>query len=79
MYNKFIQSPCLLSKTINDIFRNNDQVYQYKTRQKGGLHPVKINTKLYGKMAISFQGRDYWNKLPNNLKQVTSVVVFEEN
>ena len=22
-----------------------------------------------------FQGRDYWNKLPNNLKEVTSAAV----
>ena len=28
-------------------------------------------------MTISFQGRDYWNKLPNSLKEVTSVAVFK--
>ena len=31
---KFIRSPCLLSETINDIFRENKQVHQYNTRPK---------------------------------------------
>ena len=31
----------------------------------------------YGEKTISFQGRDYWNKLPNNLKEVTSVALFK--
>ena len=26
---------------------------------------------------LSFQGRDYWNKFPNSLKEVTSVTVFK--
>ena len=47
---------------------------QHKTKKKD-LHPVKINTKLYGEKTISFQGRNYWNKLPNNLKEVTSVAL----
>ena len=55
----------------------NKQVHQYDTRQKNDLHPVKINTRLYGEKTISFQGRDYWNKLPNSLKEVTSVAVFK--
>ena len=74
---KFIYSPCLLPEAINDIFRKNKQVHQYDTRQKNDLHPVKINTRLYGEKTISFQGRDYWNKLPNSLKEVTSVAVFK--
>ena len=74
---KFIYSPCLLPEAINDIFRKNKQVHQYGTRQKNDLHPVKINTRLYGEKTISFQGRDYWNKLSNSLKEVTSVAVFK--
>ena len=41
------------------------------------LHSGKINTRLYGEKTISFQCRDYWNKLPNSLKEVTSVAVFK--
>ena len=74
---KFIHSPCLLPEAINNIFRKNKQVHQYETRQKNDLHPVKINTRLYGEKTISFQGRDYWNKLPKSLKEVTSVAVFK--
>ena len=74
---KFIYSPCLLPEAINDIFRKNKQVHQYDTRQKNDLHPVKINTRLYGEKTISFQGRDYWNKLPSSLKKVTSAAVFK--
>ena len=74
---KFIHSPCLLLEAINDMFHKNKQVHQYNTRQKDDLHSVKINTKLYGEKTIPFQGRDYWNKLPNNLKEVTSVVLFK--
>ena len=64
-----------LTDAINNIFRKNKQAHQYNTRQKAHLHPVKINTKLYGEKAIFFQGRDYWNKLPNDLKEVTSVAL----
>ena len=66
----------LTSEAINDIFHKNKQVHQYDTRQKNDLHPVKINTRSYGEKTISFQGRDCWNKLPNSLKEVTSVAVF---
>ena len=59
------------------MFRKNKQVHQYNTRQKDDLHSVKINTKSYGEKTILFQGRDCWNKLPNNLKEVTSVVLFK--
>ena len=45
--------------------------------KKNDLHPVKINTKLYGEKTKSYQGRDYWNKLPNKLKEVTSVALFK--
>ena len=48
-----------------------------KYGKKTDLHPVKINTKLYDEKTISFPGRDYWNKLPNNLKEVTLVAVFK--
>ena len=30
----------------------------------------------FSSFAISFQSRDYWNKLPNSRKEVTSVAVF---
>ena len=65
MVHKFIHSPCLLPEAINDIFRKNKRVHQYNTRQRNDLHPVKISSKLYGEKTISFQGRDYWNKLPS--------------
>ena len=45
--------------------------------KKNDLHPVKINPKLYGEKTLSFQGREYWNKLPNNLKEVTLVAIFK--
>ena len=72
---KFTHSPCLLPEAINDTFRKKKQVHQYNTRQKNGLHPVKIKIKLDGEKTISCQGRDYWNKLPNNHKEVTSVAL----
>ena len=74
---KFIRSPCLLPEAINDILRENKQVHQYDTSPKNDLHPVKINTRLYGEKTMSFQGRDYWNKLPNSITEVTSVAVFK--
>ena len=76
--NSFTHPPCLLPEAINDIFRKNKQAHQYNTRQKNDLHPVKINSKLYGDKTISFQGRDYWNNLPNNLKEVTSLSLFKK-
>ena len=60
---------------ISDIFSKNKQVQSIQHKTKHDLHPVKINTRLYGEKTVFFQGRGYWNKLPNDLKEVTSVAL----
>ena len=42
------------------------------------LHPVQIKTKLYGEETISFQGRNCWNKLPSDIKEINSVILFKK-
>ena len=73
---KFIQTPDLLPEAINELFCRNEQIHNYNTRQRKDLHPVKINTKLYGEK-ISFQGTTLWNGLPNHKKEITSIRAFK--
>ena len=51
----------------------------HNTRNKMDLHPVKIKTKLYGEKTISFQGRNCWNKLPSDVKEINSVIFLRKN
>ena len=74
---KFIHKPELLPEAVNDIFRKNEQIHHYNTRQKKDLHPPKIKTKSYGEKTFSFQGTTLWNNLPENIKEITSVQSFK--
>ena len=74
---KLIHSPTLLPEAINDIFCRNDQIHDHDIRYKIDLHPVKIETKLYGEKTISYQGPTLWNKLPKHLKETTSAHIFK--
>ena len=47
------------------------------TQDKKRLTSCQNQHKIYGDKTISFQGRDYWNKSPNNLTEVTSVALFK--
>ena len=73
---KFMYLRHLLPEAINDIFCRNEQIHHYNTRNKKDLHPVKIKTKLYGEKTISFQGRNCWNKLPSDIKEINSINLF---
>ena len=69
---KSIHFPHLLPVAINEIFCLNEQIHDYNTRNKMDPHPIKIKTKLYGEKAFSFQGRNCWNNLPSNIKEINS-------
>ena len=75
---KSIHSPHLLPVAINEIFCLNEQIHDYNTRNKKDLHPIKIKTKLYGEKTISFQGRNCWNNLPSNIKEIYSINFFKK-
>ena len=45
---KFIHFPHLTLVAINEIFCLNEQIHDYNTSNKKDLHPIKIETKLYG-------------------------------
>ena len=75
---KSIHSPQLLPVAINEIFYLNEQIHDYNTRNKKDLHPIKIRTKLYGEKTISFQGRNCWNNLPSNIKEIKSINFFKK-
>ena len=66
---KFMYLRHLLPEVLNDLFCRNEQIPHYNARNKMDLHQVKIKTKLYGKIAISFQGRNNWNKLPGDINK----------
>ena len=74
---KFIHTPDLLPEAINELFCRNEQIHNYNTRQRKDLHPVKINTKLYGEKTISFQGTTLWNNLPNHIKEISTIRAFK--
>ena len=75
---KFIHFPHLLPEAINNIFFQNDQIHHYDTRHKKDLHPIKTKTKLYGEKTVSFQGRNCWNKLPSDIKEIKSINLFKK-
>ena len=75
---KFMYLRHLLPEATNDIFCRNEQIHHYNTRNKKDLHPVKIKTKLYGEKTISFQGRNCWNKLPSDIKEINSINLFKK-
>ena len=76
---KFIHSPHLLRVAINEIFYLNEQIHDYNARNRKDLHPsIKIKTKLYGEKTISFQGRNFWNNLPSNIKKINSINLFKK-
>ena len=62
----------------NTTFCRNEQIPHYDTRNKKDLHPIKIKTKLYGEKTVSFEGRHCWNKLPSNVKEISSVNLFKK-
>ena len=43
------------------------------------MHPIKTKTKLYGGKMVSSQGRNYWNKLPSDIKEIKSINLFKKN
>ena len=71
------EDPPAVSRRWSPLSQSEDFSALLHRTKKNDLHPVKINTKLGGEKTISFQGRNYWNKLPNNLKEVTSVALFK--
>ena len=73
---KFMYLRHLLPEVINDIFCLNEQIHHYNTRNKKDLHPARIKTELYCEKTISFQGRNCWNKLPSDRKEINSVNLF---
>ena len=74
---ELIHSPTLLPEAINDILCLKNQIHDYDTRYKKFLHPVKIQTKLYGEKTISDRGSALWNKLRKHLKETTSAPIFK--
>ena len=75
---KSIHSPRLLPVAINEILYLNEQIHDYNTKNKKDLHRIKIITKLYGEKTISFQGRNCWNNLSSNIKEIDSINLFKK-
>ena len=76
---KFMYLRHLLPEALNDLFCRNEQIHHHNTRNKMDLHPVKIKTKLYDEKTISFQGRNCWNRLPSDIKEINSVILQKKN
>ena len=77
LVHKVINNREILPQAINTLFTQNSQVHDYDTRQKEELHPNNINTRSFGAKTISYQGRIFWNQLPQNIKDEKSLNVFK--
>ena len=58
-----------LPHLFDDVFLYNHSIHSHFTRQSHHLHyfPVRINT---ARFSIMHHGRDIWNNIPDNIKQL---------
>ena len=49
----------------------------YNTRINDNMHVPKYNTVTYGKHCLKYMAPFYWNKLPNDFKEILCVNEFK--
>lgn len=67
----------LLPSSFHNLFLSNNQVHSYPTRTSSDLHTVYFRTT-QGQFTVRYQGPLLWNKLPNHLKNCTSLSLFKK-
>ena len=69
------------SDALPDIFKNyfafSNEIHRHNTRSTCNIYKPRVNTA-YGLRAVTFKGVSLWNKLPDNLKQITSTSLFKQ-
>lgn len=61
----------------NITFTKTSEISKHKTRQASHLALSKVRTN-YGKNNLSFGGAQLYNKLPNSVKEATSLSIFKK-
>ena len=67
----------VILETIRNIFIQHENIHQYNTRHKRDFHAVPINTATYGKRTMAYKGRNLWNHLPKDLKEIYDTLLFK--
>ncbi len=65
-------APCYLT----DLFRTNNSIHQYRTRQSNNLHVDKSKLEYYNK-SFTLTGAKLWNSLPHNVKDMPTLSSFK--
>ena len=65
----------MLPSKFTRLFKLNDTVHNYFTRNSSNYHVVRTNTDI-GEKSLVFVGTHFWNKLPPSLKNCCSITIF---
>ena len=74
----FMYKSCnnMLPACFSNYFVTNSQIHDHFTRQASALHITKTKTTCR-QSSISFQGPYLWNKIPSNIKNSQSLIIFK--
>jgi len=78
LIHKFLYNRSCLPLVFNNYFIQNNSIHNYNTRNKHNLHLSSVHSE-YGKRSIKFKASNLWNKLPENLKNITSLPAFKKS
>jgi len=73
---KFIYHKNYCQKFFYNYFTENYKIQDYDTRSKNNLHLSTVNLG-YGPRAINFKDCNFWNQLPEDIKNVQYVTTFK--
>lgn len=73
----FLQLNELLPKAIHKQYKLNREIHSHNTRQNTSLHILTRRTVLAAKSFI-FQGPEYWNSLPEEIKDCRTIECFKK-
>jgi hypothetical protein len=73
---KYTHNCALLPAAFRNYLTMNKDVHHHNTRHRHHFQLSQVSTSL-GSKSLAFCGANLWNKIPESLKQVTSLTVFK--
>ena len=64
-------------KQLLGIFKLRSTLQNRELRDKTMLHLPKVNSKI-GQTMFEYAGAKYWNSLPINIREITSINIFKQ-
>jgi len=77
LVHKFVHHTDALPDIFKNYFAFSNEIHRHNTRSTCNIYKPRVNTA-YGQRAVTFKGVSLWNKLPDNLKQITSTSLFKQ-